>query len=151
MTESKATNGRSGPVPTASAGAGVLTGRFRRESDPHRWWRIKPADVFSDDDLAELDRAIERGPAFLHARWPAARRGDAAAAIGVAMDTCRAMSVPRRTTDVVMTAVLLNAVRDDSASRIVMCHVLRRIAARNRAYGTVAQSWMARVLKDSSA
>lgn len=110
---------------------------------------MKTSDSFSQADIAALDRAVADGPAFLHPDWPAARRGEAAAAIGVAMQAAKA-AANRPATDVVMTAVLRIAVRGDRPARSIMCHVLRRFAARDVACAAVETSWILRELSDAS-
>jgi hypothetical protein len=115
---------------------------LRPPGDPHRWWRTRDADSYRNADLELLDRALADGPAFLDPDWPAASRGDAAAAVRIAMKAINKSLGSRRSTDVPMTAVLRNAVRADHASRLVLCHALKRLAQRHPSYWPVAASWI---------
>jgi hypothetical protein len=91
------------------------------------FWRTLAETDFDEARKAEV-RAALRGTAPLNTeQWRAAARGDAPAAIGLALgilgDDAR-----RHQLDVAMTAVLGCALAGDPAARIILSHALRTVS-----------------------
>jgi hypothetical protein len=86
-------------------------------------WRAKPAHTFEFADGAAL-RAILQAMTLLHEpKWRDAVSGDPAAAVSIAVVMFPVDQVTLRT-DLVMSALCLNALWGSSASALVLAHVL---------------------------
>lgn len=103
-------------------------------------WRTLPPDAFTHVVVTELDLLLAP-TALLHApRWQAARRGDAAAAISLALAALPLTPITART-DLVMTALCLCALNGSAAATLVLAHVLRRLGDPHQ--GQLASTWLA--------
>ncbi|GJD37221.1 hypothetical protein QO012_001551 [Methylobacterium aerolatum] len=111
-------------------------------------WRTRlPTDI-SEAELAAVTRAVSSAAILHERRWPAARSGDAAAAVAVAVGRLRGPGPEGAVSDLVMSNLLLVARRDgDPAARMVLSHALRALARRRgRGAGLVrlADAWSRR-------
>lgn len=87
------------------------------------WRSVHLPDI---DAAAILDvrRALAGPLALPHRCWPAARRGDAAAAIRVTLDLIRGPDPGATVVDLALSSVLVAAWRGDPAAETVLAHVL---------------------------
>lgn len=111
------------------------------EIPPLHWWRRLPADIFTGSHLTIIRRAIS-GFDFIGERyWPAAVKGEPAAAIAVALWTIKRRRRPSPGLDLIMSALLRCAIEGNATAILVLAHVLDRMAAKDRSCVAPAASW----------
>jgi hypothetical protein len=106
------------------------------DDHPLRWWRTCTAGSFPPLAWTELQAALSGTSIISEPRWAAARQGDAAAAVGIAMPMIPVVAIMLKV-DLVMSAVLLNALKGNAASAAVLAHALQTLHDREEA----AASW----------
>lgn len=87
-------------------------------------WRTERLPDIELSAIREVRRALAGGVCLHHRAWPAARRGEAAAAIAVALDLARRAEPDPAVVDLALSTVLVAAWRGDAAARTVLAHVL---------------------------
>lgn len=95
-----------------------------RGDDPLALWRTVRLPNIEASAIREVRRALGRGVCLHHRSWLAARRGEAAAAIAVALDLTRGTEPDPAVVDLALSTVLVVAWRGDAAARTVLAHVL---------------------------
>lgn len=98
---------------------------------PLHWWRHLPAESFTAAHVVVLQRAISGIGMVSEPRWPAAVRGDAAAAIGIALRTMKRRGTPGAIIDLHMSVVLLSAIKGDPAAVLVLATMVVRSGAKS--------------------
>lgn len=93
-------------------------------SHPLALWRTERLPDIEASAIREVRRALAGGVCLHHRAWPAARRGEAAAAIAVALDLTRRAEPDPAVVDLALSTVLVAAWRCDAAARTVLAHVL---------------------------
>jgi hypothetical protein len=94
------------------------------DAPPIAWWRMLPSGLFHDVECLLMQTTLDRLVAMKEDRkWSEALRGDATAAVGIAIS---AMPIKETVleTDVTMTAVLHCALSGDATAALVLAHVL---------------------------
>ncbi|WP_345821825.1 hypothetical protein ABC766_08565 [Methylobacterium fujisawaense] len=94
-----------------------------RECHPLALWRTVRLPDIGAEAINRVRRALAGDVCLHHRSWPAARRGDAAAAIAVTLDLARGRAPDPAVTDLALSAVLLAAWGGDAAARVVLGHV----------------------------
>jgi hypothetical protein len=106
-------------------------------------WRAKPAHAFGFADGAAL-RAMLQAMTLLHEpKWRDAVSGDPAAAVSIAAAMFPVDQVTLRT-DLVMSALCLNALWGSSASALVLAHVLNFLGLHDGSFLPLGASWSSR-------
>ncbi|MCJ2054097.1 hypothetical protein [Methylobacterium sp. J-070] len=95
-----------------------------RQHDPLTLWRTVRLHDIAAVSLAEVRRALSGAVLVHHRAWPAARRGDAAAAIAVTLDLTRGLKPSAAVVDLALSSVLVPAWLGDPAAEAVLAHVL---------------------------
>lgn len=90
---------------------------------PLELWRVTPFPDIGVESIREVRRALATGVCLHHRSWPAARRGEAAAAIAVTLDLTRGAAPDPAVADIALSAVLVAAWTGDAAARVVLAHV----------------------------
>lgn len=93
-------------------------------SHPLALWRTARLPDIEASAIREVRRALAGGVCLHHRSWPAARRGEAAAAIAVTLDLARRAEPDPAVVDLALSTVLVAAWRGDAAARTVLAHVL---------------------------
>jgi len=96
---------------------------------PLATWRSEQLPAIGASAISAVRRALAGRVCLHHRCWPAARRGDAAAAIAVALDLTRVPAVHPAVVDLALSAVLVAAWRGDAAAETVLAHVLDTASA----------------------
>ena len=93
-------------------------------------WRSATPEEIGAAALDAIRASLLSGPVrLLHPRWPAAARGDAAAAVGIAVDNLHDVAGSAgAATDLAMTALLPHACGGNPAAALVMAHALAALA-----------------------
>jgi hypothetical protein len=110
---------------------------------PLCWWRRLPAPVFTGVHVAVIRRAIVGITIISEPYWPAAVKGDPAAAVGVALRAIKHRRWPSPGGDLVMSALLRCAIEGSDTAALVLEYALGRMAAKDPACAAVAASWQA--------
>jgi hypothetical protein len=116
---------------------------FRAESySPLAWWRLLPPDAFRDAERLLLITTL-RGISVLHGGddLAAAMRGDAAGAIGAALDLLPVDEVTLQV-DITMTALMNTALGSNAASALVMAQVIGLSDVGHELTTELAASWL---------
>lgn len=120
----------------------------RASTDTLVLWRTLPPNRIDAGRLSAVHHFLLSGPVrLMDRRWPAAARGDAAFAVGLAVDCVHHAFEPTTiVADLAMTAVLPHARAGNPAAVLVMAHALAALA---RAQGcdrarTLSEAWAAR-------
>jgi hypothetical protein len=127
---------KTGRVPNTDAGGPLVDNNpawpkrlarwpFKAEnSSPLAWWRRLPPDAFRDAERLLLSTNL-RGIRVLHGGddLAAAMRGDAAAAIGAALDLMPIEEITLQV-DITLTALMRSALDGDAASALVMAQIV---------------------------
>ncbi|MFC6747628.1 hypothetical protein ACFQFG_26025 [Methylobacterium persicinum] len=82
-----------------------------RGCHPLALWRTEPLPNIAAAAIQEVRRALAGGVCLHHKSWPAARRGEAAAAIAVTLDLTRGTEPDPAVVDLALSAVLVAAWR----------------------------------------
>lgn len=106
-----------------------------RECHPLALWRTVRLPDIEAEAIHRVRRALAGGVCLHHRSWPAARRGEAAAAIAVTLDLARDRAPDPAVTDLALSAVLLAAWGGDAAARVVLAHVRAGPGARRPVAG----------------
>lgn len=116
---------------------------------PLAWWRTLPANLFHDaEHLLVIDTLDSICVMDRHDEFAAALRGDAAAAVGVALSLLPIHKVTL-TVDVAMTALLRCALAGDATATMVVANLLRRIELDHPFATKLSTSWYRRVASPS--
>ena len=110
-------------------------------ASPLHWWRLVPAPAFKQPNIVELRRVLMQTGIIGEPQWAAAVRGDAAAAIGVAIRTIERHEVTAIPVDLAMSAVLCCAVENNAAAALLLSLVLQRRAAVDHRCAVLAPTW----------
>jgi hypothetical protein len=105
------------------------------------WWRTRAAQTFGPQCHIELEATLGQIGLLGEPRWASAQNGDAAAAIGIAIPAIRGESTGSFRLDVVMSSVLLSALRGSEAASLVLAFALRR---HQRASQEVPANWLSK-------
>ena len=100
-----------------------------RRCDPLALWRTERLPDIGGPAIREVRRALAGGVCLHHRSWPAARRGEAAAAIAVTLDLTRGTEPDPAVVDLALSTVLVAAWMEDAAARTVLAHVLAGLAS----------------------
>lgn len=106
-----------------------------------RWWRRLPSYDFTATHLAVIRKAISGFLLISEPHWPAAAKGNPAAAVGVALRTIKRQGKPSPGFDLVMSALLRCAIEGSATAVLVLAHVLDRMATKDRSCAALAASW----------
>jgi hypothetical protein len=105
---------------------------------PLAWWRTLPCNLFRDaEHLLVIDTLDTICVMNRHDEFAAALRGDAAAAVGVAL----ALLPMTLTVDIAMTALLRCALSGDTAAIVVLANLLHRIELKRSLATELSASW----------
>ncbi|GAU82925.1 hypothetical protein [Bosea sp. BIWAKO-01] len=97
---------------------------------PNFWWRLLGPEDWSEFSLEGLyDRVLNPLEFINEPRWVEARRGDASAAVALALKYDRA-GVPEALIDAMMSAIIVASLMGNRAARLVL---IRALARRRRA------------------
>ncbi len=126
--------------------------RARKRPSPARGelavWRSNLPESIDEEMLDRIEQALRDGPLrLMHPRWPAAARGDASVAVGVALDNLGPqVRVGATATDLAMTAILPHACRGNPAAVLVLTHALAALARKDPGgeAHALASRWAAR-------
>lgn len=94
-----------------------------RRRRPLALWRSERLAGIDASSIREVRRILAGRISLHHRSWPAARRGDAAAAIAVTLDMTRGPAPDLAVVDLALSAVLVAAWRGDAAAATVLTHV----------------------------
>jgi hypothetical protein len=111
---------------------------------PLHWWRRLPAPAFTAAHVVVIRRAVAGIFIIGEPGWPAAAKGDPAAAIGVVLRQIKRHRRPSPGVDLVMSALLRCAIEGNNSAALVLSYVLDRIAGADPACTHLAASWQAR-------
>ena len=106
-----------------------------RGCDPLALWRTVRLPDIEAAAIQRVRRALAGEVCLHHRSWPAARRGEAAAAIAVALDLTRGIEPDPAVMDLALSTVLVVAWRGDPAARTVLAHVLAGLSPDPRDVG----------------
>ena len=109
-------------------------------ASPLSWWRETPPQHLGHSQMKALRRHLVELGILGDEDWPRAARGDAAAAIAVAIRVIWNPSASRDLLDIAMSAVVVVALDGDAAARDVLAHALRRRIGTTRA-NELADKW----------
>lgn len=112
-----------------------------RKVPPLWWWRRLPAQAFTSAHHAVLKRATSGFGHLSEPLWAVAAKGDAAAAVGIALRTFRRCPRPSPGVDLTMSVLLRCAIEGSGAAALVLSHVLARIADEDPGCALLASSW----------
>jgi hypothetical protein len=108
---------------------------------PLHWWRSLPASAFTAAHLAVIRRAIAGFSYIGEPRWPLAAKGDAAAAVGVALRAIKHHEKPTPSIDLVMSALVRCAIEGSHTACLVLDHALARLSDDGPSSEALAASW----------
>jgi hypothetical protein len=106
-------------------------------------WRAQPAYAFGLADVAALRAKLQATMLLHEPKWRDAVRGDPAAAVGIAVTMFPIDKVTLRT-DLVMSALCLNALRGSAGSALVLAHVLNFLSLDDPSLRPLGASWSSR-------
>lgn len=109
---------------------------------PLVWWRTRMADDFSRSDLAPLRGALKGTQINFEPRWSAAVRGDAAAAIGIAVRQIKIHPRGAREIDLALSATVACAIERDAASPMLISWALKLRSVIGPRYRALSDSWL---------
>jgi hypothetical protein len=109
---------------------------------PLIWWRTRMADDFSRSDVAPLRAALKGTRITFEPRWSAAVRGDAAAAIGIAVRQLRNHPAGVREIDLALSATVACAIERDAASPMLISWALNLRSMIDPRYRALSDSWL---------
>jgi hypothetical protein len=114
-----------------------------KDYPPLAWWRVLPPDAFRDAERLLLVSTL-RGIRVLSGGndLAAAMRGDAAAAIGVALDLMPIEEITLQV-DITLTALMHTALEGNAASALVMAQVIGLTKLRHELTTELAMAWLA--------
>lgn len=115
-------------------------------TSPTRWWRSIAAPNFHLMALGAMQAAIEKVEMLGEPRWRGAVAGDAAAAIGMALEMHRRDAF-RQKFDLIMTALVICACSGDAAACLVLSNVIRRLPGAGPREARLATSWLMRAFR----
>lgn len=107
------------------------------------WWRRLPAPAFTDMHVATIRKAIAGFSIINEPFWPAAARGNPAAAVGVALRAIKHRRTSDPCFDLVVSALLRCAIEGSTTAALVLEYALVRMAAKDPACSAIAASWQA--------
>ncbi|MEL6064579.1 MULTISPECIES: hypothetical protein [unclassified Methylobacterium] len=111
------------------------------------WRRCDPGEI-APGTVVEIERAVAGSGLLLHhRRWPDALRGDPAAVVAAAIDVIHGHPPGTPATDLVMSGLLVHAVRGDATAALVLAHGLAALAHRHPRSGELlerAERWARR-------
>ena len=110
---------------------------------PLRWWRQLPAPAFTAVHVAVLRRAVAGIYIIGEPDWPAAAKGNPAAAVGVVLREIKRRRRPNPGFNLVMSALLRCAIEGSTTAALVLEYALGRMAAKDPACVAIAASWQA--------
>ncbi|WLA83244.1 hypothetical protein [Bradyrhizobium elkanii] len=120
----------------------VSVRRIDPPAPPTAWWRTIRADYFDATTAKLLREAIENVAILGEPAWCEAAKGDAGAAIKVAL-RLRPDTSPM-IYDLVMTALAACAAEESGAATLAMSQMVYRCPGAGRAEARVATSWLTR-------
>ena len=126
-------------------------GRHLRHDLPEErlsWWRTIRADSFNAATAMALRNAMANIAIMREPTWHEAAKGDAAAAVGLALRLHPNTSP--MIYDLVMTALAACAADDNAAACLAMTQVLRQSPGACRTEARLATSWLVRNLKKAA-
>jgi hypothetical protein len=100
----------------------------RLAAPPTNWWRMRSPYNIGRRDVRAIREALFSTDLVGDANWFPAIGGDAAQAIGIAVNALKIHGMKNPLTDVVMSAVFCCAVEGDPAAKVVLLSALRRRA-----------------------
>lgn len=108
--------------------------------DPWSLWRTLRAEQFNAQDLQTIRRLLTKTVLLGQPKWEEAARGDAPAAVAVAVSffPMDEVTVPA---DLAMTALIRCAIEGDPAAAIVISNVLRNLPGCFAFHRQIATSW----------
>lgn len=107
------------------------------------WWRTLKADELELCDVTKLRQCMQGFQILREPGWSDAVRGDAAAAIGIAVRVALMQPCIEPVLDLVMSAVLGPAVEGNGAAQHFLAYMVRRHAAADPVAESIALSWIA--------
>lgn len=114
-----------------------------QDVSPLAWWRTLPSDFFRDAErLLVIDTLATVSVMDRREEFAAAQRGDAAAAIGVALSLLPIREATVRV-DIAMTALLRCSLGGDATAALVLANLLHRVDLRHNLATEVSASWYA--------
>lgn len=109
-------------------------------------WRSGNLGALRPCEAVALERMLRKTGLLREPRWRAALQGDAAAAVAIALDHVRKRAGGGTTTDLVMSNLLVLAVKGDATASTVIAHVVGMLARReNPGLGTMPGNAFRRV------
>ena len=123
---------------------------LRRDLPDERltWWRTIRAESFSSAAAVALRRAMANIAILGEPTWHEAAKGDAAAAVRLALRLHSGTSP--MIYDLVMTAVAACAADDNATACLIMPEALRQTPGAGRTEARLATSWLVRSLKNAA-
>jgi hypothetical protein len=115
---------------------------LNEQSSPLALWRSAPAETLTSRDANRVRRALRAFQIFGEPTWNDAIRGDAAAAVGIAIRIAVKSPCIEPIVDLVMGPVLTAAFEGDAAARTFISHMLLKRAATDAAAQSLATSWI---------
>ncbi len=118
-----------------------------RHRGPLSVWRRRDPASLTGNDLSRLLRLVGSTAMWGEPRWTAARRGDPAAAIAVALDHVRRCGADSTASDLAMCNLVLLAAAGDATAPVVIAHALAALARRrpgDAALPALAAGWIRR-------
>ena len=115
--------------------------------NPLAVWRTMEPERISDSQIARLAKRISAIEILHERRWAAARNGDAAAAVAIAVDHLHRRTGPTQLADVILGNLVLLAVRGDATAPLIIGHALRALGRQDPANANLprlAQLWSRR-------
>ena len=117
---------------------------------PLAWWRTLPSNLLRDvEHLLVIDTLNTICLMDRHDEFAAALRGDAAAAVGVALSLLPIHQVTL-TVDIAMTALLRCALAGDATATMVVANLLRRVELDHPFATRLSTSWCMRVASEDA-
>jgi len=124
-----------------------MTKGFDRQSGyvsrPYSCWRKCYAGELQPQEIRQVRRATYGCQFIGEPRWKLAVRGDAAAAIGIAIRVAVKRPCIECNFDLVMSVVFVAAAEGDAAARTFLAHMLRKRTAFDPTASDLADSWIA--------
>lgn len=132
-----------GPTCTTSGGA-----QIKLQCPTMALWRVSSPAQICPGSIRDIERALAKIYILREARWAAAQKGDVAAATAMLIDHLQEHGrLDTALGDVLMTAILLHAVRENRPARFVLVHALNHMANVHPAspsYGRLSAEWAKR-------
>jgi hypothetical protein len=98
-----------------------------RSGTPLTLWRTTEPARITSSQVAQLAKRVAATEILHERRWNAARNGDAAAAVAVAMDHLHRRGGRTSLTDVIVGNLVLLALRGDATAPVVIAHALHAL------------------------